>query len=547
MPDIFLSYASEDRERVRPLAEALAGKGHQVWWDRGLAAGDDYARVIGAALEQARIVIVCWTPASVASVWVRDEAARARDAGKLVPVMLDQAALPLGFGAIQAEDFTRWNGAPDAAQMQLLNEAIKARLEGRAVDTDAVAEKRARLGRRIRLVTVLTSVAALVGIAAGISTIVNNRREAAQPPVTAEVGLAEQLLQLVRDGTITPEQAIELARILESGAFEGSQAAALETSGPQPPALDVALASAASVDALEFSVLARDLYRANVETLLRSSDPLVREAVLALSSEGTRDEAFNTLWRAAEAGAAEASAIWRVCGAVGFATNNPRGLEALERARQADPNTFAVWRLLGFAYAQIQRPAEAEGAALVGAGLAAQEAQEPEAAEQHLGQALPTLEDPLARTFVQAELGDVALARGEPTVAAERFQDALRIDAGLADSLAPDSNPTAADAVEDIRLSVRQRYALALDDTGRGREACVQLRAAARAAQPLTETPEALLERCGVSAAARPAPVEGARAAEPAPMEAVGPVEPAPVAPRTLERAPTSPTLRPTP
>jgi tetratricopeptide (TPR) repeat protein len=202
---------------------------------------------------------------------------------------------------------------------------------------------------------------------------------------------------------------------------------------------------------------------------------------------------------------------------------------------------------LGFAYAQIQRPAEAEGAALVGAGLAAQEAQEPEAAEQHLGQALPTLEDPLARTFVQAELGDVALARGEPTVAAERFQEALRIDAGLADSLAPDSNPTAAEAVEDIRLSVRQRYALALDDTGRGREACVQLRAAARAAQPLTETPEALLERCGVSAAARPAPVEGARAAEPAPMEAVGPVEPAPVAPRTLERAPTSPTLRPTP
>ncbi|MCZ6871640.1 MAG: TIR domain-containing protein [Gammaproteobacteria bacterium] len=33
MADIFLSYASEDRERVRPLVAALETGGFSVWWD----------------------------------------------------------------------------------------------------------------------------------------------------------------------------------------------------------------------------------------------------------------------------------------------------------------------------------------------------------------------------------------------------------------------------------------------------------------------------------------------------------------------------------
>ena len=37
MSHIFLSYASEDRERVRPLAEALSQQGWSVWWDRSPA------------------------------------------------------------------------------------------------------------------------------------------------------------------------------------------------------------------------------------------------------------------------------------------------------------------------------------------------------------------------------------------------------------------------------------------------------------------------------------------------------------------------------
>ncbi len=36
MADIFLSYASEDRERVIPLVEALQADGFSVWWDRNI-------------------------------------------------------------------------------------------------------------------------------------------------------------------------------------------------------------------------------------------------------------------------------------------------------------------------------------------------------------------------------------------------------------------------------------------------------------------------------------------------------------------------------
>ena len=39
MADVFISYASEDRNRVRPLAEALQSRGFNVWWDRSLPPG----------------------------------------------------------------------------------------------------------------------------------------------------------------------------------------------------------------------------------------------------------------------------------------------------------------------------------------------------------------------------------------------------------------------------------------------------------------------------------------------------------------------------
>jgi TIR domain len=97
MADVFISYVSDDRALAAALARALELSGHSVWWDRNLHGGADFAAEIERELNAARAVIVLWSAKSRDSPWVRDEAAYARDAGKLVPVRLDDVASPLGF------------------------------------------------------------------------------------------------------------------------------------------------------------------------------------------------------------------------------------------------------------------------------------------------------------------------------------------------------------------------------------------------------------------------------------------------------------------
>ena len=58
MSDIFISYASEDREKARELAEALSRRGWSVWWDRKIPPGKSFDEVIEKALAESKCVIV---------------------------------------------------------------------------------------------------------------------------------------------------------------------------------------------------------------------------------------------------------------------------------------------------------------------------------------------------------------------------------------------------------------------------------------------------------------------------------------------------------
>lgn len=110
MSDVFLSYASEDRERARRLAKALGHMGWSVWWDRKIIAGQASGEAIDRELEGARSVVVLWSVNSIASEWVKNEAAAASERGVLVPALIDNVKLPLAFRHQQAADLRSWQG-----------------------------------------------------------------------------------------------------------------------------------------------------------------------------------------------------------------------------------------------------------------------------------------------------------------------------------------------------------------------------------------------------------------------------------------------------
>jgi len=118
--DIFISYASEDRKRVAPLAETLIGQGWSVWWDRSISAGRNFDEVIETELGAARVVIVAWSRESVQSRWVRAEAQEGLDHNKLIPVFLDEVSPPLIFRFIQAISLVAWDGKETAQNFRKL-------------------------------------------------------------------------------------------------------------------------------------------------------------------------------------------------------------------------------------------------------------------------------------------------------------------------------------------------------------------------------------------------------------------------------------------
>jgi adenylate cyclase len=109
MARVFLSYAREDVDVARKLAGVLDDAGQTVWWDRHVHGGANFSTEIDRELKAAQVVMVLWSPASISSAWVQDEAAEGRDSGRLVPATLDSVKPPLGFRQLQCIDLSPWD------------------------------------------------------------------------------------------------------------------------------------------------------------------------------------------------------------------------------------------------------------------------------------------------------------------------------------------------------------------------------------------------------------------------------------------------------
>ena len=162
MKDVFISYASEDRSIAQRLAAGLEQTGMSVWWDRQIQVGSEWDKTIEDALAAAKCVVVLWTGHAKNSRWVRAEAREALKQEKVVPVMIEDNAIPLAFTGIQALRFLGWNGAAGSNECEVLLGVIRAKLEGKAIELPEASSTKA---------SVLGKLVALLGVKAGVGSL----------------------------------------------------------------------------------------------------------------------------------------------------------------------------------------------------------------------------------------------------------------------------------------------------------------------------------------------------------------------------------------
>ena len=161
MTDVFVSYATEDRARVRPLIQLLEAQGWTVWWDQEIHPGAQFDSIIQNALIDSRCVVVVWSDNSVKSEWVMDEATAGKARGVLVPVSFDAVQIPLPFIRTQSADFTHWKAGQITEEVQRFLNAVAAQLDQEPPDIEALAApgRRRRFRRNLLIGLVTTAVA----------------------------------------------------------------------------------------------------------------------------------------------------------------------------------------------------------------------------------------------------------------------------------------------------------------------------------------------------------------------------------------------------
>jgi len=128
---LFISYSRKDKTVARRVADALEIQGYDVFWDAEIPPGQKFDTYILSQLEQSDAVIVLWSVHSIASDYVKEEAAYAKTNSVLVPLRIDQTALPFGFARIHTTDILHWHGSIQDPEWRRVVDAIESSLQDR--------------------------------------------------------------------------------------------------------------------------------------------------------------------------------------------------------------------------------------------------------------------------------------------------------------------------------------------------------------------------------------------------------------------------------
>jgi hypothetical protein len=214
MADVFLSYARANLGAAKQVAANLRSAGFSVWFDENLPAHRSYSEVIEEQLDSAESVLVLWSREAVSSQWVRSEANRARETGRLVQARLDGTRLPMPFDQIQCADLRGWSGKKRTAGWSAVEESVGALATGERRPLTGPTTVSPGIGRRHVMIGGVAAAAIAVG---GVVTW----RELRGPETTPEGQL------LLQKGLDALQQNDALDTELPSGA--GAQAVALLT------------------------------------------------------------------------------------------------------------------------------------------------------------------------------------------------------------------------------------------------------------------------------------------------------------------------------
>jgi hypothetical protein len=131
MADVFISFSSEDAERVEGIHSRLIERGIDVWWMRDVLPGDSPVSAVSRELASSQRVMLAWSRHAEQSPYVEGEMMYAFGKRKLLPVRIEKWSWPALMSSVQYVDMTPSDNEAEAWRQ------IDAQLQQKAQDLHA--------------------------------------------------------------------------------------------------------------------------------------------------------------------------------------------------------------------------------------------------------------------------------------------------------------------------------------------------------------------------------------------------------------------------